>query len=142
MNAVLSPISTDASLTDLALAYHGAVAAQNALRNTHDEYMSRAYLCIEGAISALRADGTMLDTIARLEDEAHKLAPHYEIHRALQRDIDERVFVTRGAMGFERSLARELNALADEIGDDSAEAEERQRIVLEVASMVDIEDWS
>lgn len=140
MNAVLSPISTDASLTDLALAYHGAVAAQNALRGTSDELLASAYETIEHAIHTLRTEGTRLDQIAVLEDQAFALASAYERHREVKRDIAERVHATRAAMGYERNLAKQVKALADDTAADTDDEDALVVKLYDVAEILDTEE--
>lgn len=131
----------ETSLTHAALAYHAAVQAQQALKGTSDELLSFAYQAIEHAIRTLRKEGTRLDQISALEDQAHQLAPAYERDRALRLDVNDRVRVTRAAMGFERSLARHIRSLAeDDISADTPEGDAMIVKLLDVAEMLDCEE--
>lgn len=139
MNAVLSPIR-DTSLTHEALAYHAAVTARKALKGTSDELLSCAYQAIEHAIHTLRTEGTRLDQIAALEDQAHKLSPNYEVYRALKLDLDDKVRITRSAMGYERSLARQINAIADDMACDTEDDDATVVKLYDVSEMLDLEE--
>lgn len=144
MNASLAAVQSSTSVAYLAtvLAYHKAVQDVNAMHGSTDELLGRAYKCMEGAISALRAEGTRHAEIARLEAMAHELAPTYERNRNLYFQLVERRALARNALGFERNVARNLFALADEIGDDTQADEELGAKIREVAGMIDVEDCS
>ena len=130
----------ESTLTDLALAYYAAEQARHAAQHSALQLRASAYVSCENAIGALREEGTRLDAIVCLESIAHGLASDYDTNRIVRQQLSEHARMCRLALGDDRSLARHLFALADDIGDvDDSDKADRVR---EVAEMIDAEDFT
>ena len=135
---VLAATRTDA-LIAAALAYHTCERIVSELHASADQKLSNAYLSVEAAISALKAEGMSIGFVAALERIAHGLARDYERHRSALNVARDAVGLARLRLDGLHVRSGALRDLADELLDDN-EADARR--LTEVADMLDAEDYS
>lgn len=132
-----APTKALSHIVEVALDFHDARAAQAADKHSADKLQSNAYLAIEGALSALRAEGTQLAVILQLEQIAHELAPTYERHRNRALVLQQRYFAKLKELGELRVSEHQLRREAEAIGTDDVESEDIAIKLDEVAQFLE-----